>query len=135
LESLHLPFSNLLNRVFLPFFVLILDRKPCFLFLFNRELRFIVFRGPQRTCAAKKAGWHEMDVCGTRSRAPAALVVVWSGVKATGREIAAVLGRREGRMLGREEKSLMKNWRRWLVFPKSFCLSHCRGPLVSAYAR
>jgi len=51
------------------------------------------------------AGWHEMDVWGTTS----SVVVVGSGAMAAGRAMAAVLGRMEGRRVGREEKSLLSH--------------------------
>lgn len=80
-----------------------LDRNPNFLFRFSREFRCIVFRGPQRTCAARKAGCAEMAVWGTRSGAPAAGVVV-GGARAVGR--AKAVGARDGRRVGREVKVL-----------------------------
>lgn len=49
------------------------------------------------------AGWHEMDVWGTTS----SVAVVGSGAMGAGRAMAAVLGRMEGRRVGREEKSLL----------------------------
>lgn len=78
-----------------------LDRNPNFLLRFNREFRCIVFRGPHRTCAARKAGFAEMAVWGTRSGAPAR---VGGGVKAVGR--ANAVADREGRRVGREVKVL-----------------------------
>ena len=64
----------------------------------------MVFRGPQRTCAARKAGWAEMAVCGTRSAAAAEVVVV--GASGAGR--AKAEGARPGRRIGREVKVLQR---------------------------
>lgn len=78
-----------------------LDRKPNFLLRFSREFRCIVFRGPHRTCAARKAGFAEMADWGTRSGAPARVA---GGAKAVGR--AKAVADREGRRVGREVKVL-----------------------------
>lgn len=83
--------------------VLFLDRNPNFLFRFSREFRCIVFRGPHRTCAARKAGFAEMAVWGTRSRAPTAGVVL-GGARSVGRAKEGVA--RDGRRVGREVKVL-----------------------------
>lgn len=79
-----------------------LARKPNFLFLFSREFACMVFRGPQRTWDARKAGLAEMAVWGTRSGV-AIVGVVACGVKSVGREKE---GDRLGLRDGREEKVL-----------------------------
>lgn len=57
----------------------------------------MVFRGPQRTWAARKAGLAEMAVWGTRSGV-AIVGVVACGVKSVGRaKEEERLGRRDGR--------------------------------------
>jgi len=93
-DSLLRPLSFLLCSIFLPLFVRILARKPCFRFRLRRELRFIVLRGPHSAAEAEKP------------RAVAAVIGVNGNVRAgtrieTGRGAArmplrSVVGRRNG---------------------------------------
>jgi hypothetical protein len=112
--SLFRPFSFLLASNFLPFFVLILDKKPCLRFWISRLDGFILWnRGPQRICVPRpaRAGCAEMADRGTRSRGVVpSTVVVLVGTnlgKAPFGVRKAVRGEESvGRRVGREEKDL-----------------------------
>ena len=110
------PFALLLARVFLPFLVLILLRKPCRLFWISRLACAIVGRGPHRICTPRpaRAGCAVMDVRATTSAASEGDDdATWQvGTRARGHVgarkavVVAVVVVRVGRRLGREEKVL-----------------------------